>query len=137
MSLKDQLESVRRRIQAACQRCGRHPSSVTLIAVTKGVSLERMQAAMAAGLTDVGENRVQEARQKQDALGSRLEAPGSSLQPPASSLQPIRWHLIGDLQRNKAKHAVELFDLIHSVDSHPLIEELERHAAKQARGSRL
>ncbi|MBI3321496.1 MAG: YggS family pyridoxal phosphate-dependent enzyme [Candidatus Omnitrophica bacterium] len=126
MDVRENFERVRSQIERACQRSHRPAASITLIGVTKGVGLELMQEAMALGLTDVGENRVQEAQVKQAALGSRGQGPGE-----------IRWHLVGHLQRNKAKHAVELFDVIHSVDSIALAEELERHAAKDARGSRL
>ena len=84
---------------------------MTLVAVTKGVPVEWVRDAAALGLTDFGENRVQEARAKQAALGL--------------TLHPVRWHLIGHLQRNKVRHAVEHFDLIHSVDSVSLIEALE------------
>ncbi len=142
--LRQRLDDVRERIRRACQRCGRDPSSVTLVCVTKGIPTQTIQDAITLGVTDIGENRIQEARTKQLALGSpaparvrggprRLEALGTGLQPPASSLQPIRWHLIGHLQRNKARDAVELFHLVHSVDSLALVEELERHSAKQSR----
>jgi len=90
---------------------------VTLIGVTKGVAVDRIREAVALGLTDLGENRIQEGREKQQALGSVA----------------VRWHLIGHLQRNKARHAVELFDLIHSVDSLELIGELDRCAAQRGR----
>lgn len=116
--LHDQLAGVRRRIQQACQRCARDPQSVRLIGVTKGVSLEIIREAVSLGLTELGENRVQETRQKQMALGSEFWA---------------RWHLIGHLQRNKAKDAVELFDVIHSVDSLAVAEAIERHAAIRSR----
>ena len=112
--LRGRLEDVRRRIEQACAHCGRPPQSVTLIGVTKGIPAEVVREAVAFGVTDLGENRVQEARAKQTALGSGLGA---------------RWHLIGHLQRNKVKLAVELFDAIHSVDSAELIADLERHAA--------
>lgn len=126
--LQHNLALVRRRIQAACQRAGRPGSAVTLVGVTKGVTVEAIRNAAALGLADVGENRVQEARAKQLALGARLQAPGNGagLEPGAVSLQPVRWHLIGHLQRNKAKLAATLFDVIHSVDSLPLIEELAK-----------
>ena len=114
--LPERLDQVRQRIRAACQRCGRSPSSVTLIGVTKGVPAERIHQALTLGLTDLGENRVQEAREKRARLGAAA-----------------RWHLIGHLQRNKARHAVELFDLIHSVDDAELTDELERQAAEQGR----
>ena len=115
--LRDTLERVRARIERACQRCGRPPSAVTLIAVTKGIAVEAMREAIALGLSDIGENRVQEARDKHAQLS-----------------RGARWHLIGHLQRNKAKDALELFDVIHSVDSVPLIEELERRAAERIPG---
>ena len=92
---------------------------MTLVGVTKGASAEAVREAVRLGLDDVGENRVQEARAKRAALGARqdLQGPGR---------QPVRWHLIGHLQRNKAKLALELFDVIHSVDSWALIETLSR-----------
>ena len=135
--LSENLARVRARIQQACQRCGRDPASVTLVCVTKGIASEAIQEAVSLGVTDLGENRVQEARAKQLVLGSRLEAGGQGLEPQASSLQPIRWHLIGHLQRNKARDAVELFNVIHSVDSQTLAEKLECQAEKRARGSGL
>ena len=85
-----------------------HP--VTIVAVTKSHGPEAVQAAAAAGLTAVGENRVQEALAKQEALGP----------------VPVEWHLIGSLQRNKARHAVGRFALIHSVDRLELAGELQR-----------
>ena len=130
MSLQDNLELVRRRITSACQRCSRSPASVTLVAVTKGVPPERINEALALGVMELGENRVQEAREKQLALGYRPQASGSSMKPVAGSLHPVRWHLIGHLQRNKAKRSVGLFDVIHSVDSLELLRELERHAMR-------
>lgn len=149
MSLKQQFEFVHQRIRHACQRSGRDPSSVTLVCVTKGISPEAIQQAIALGVTDIGENRVQEARTKRTILeewfraqGSGLRAVAHSPEPPTQSAagrspQQIRWHLIGHLQRNKAKLAVELFDVVHSVDSLELIEELDRQAARLALGSRL
>lgn len=92
-----------------------HP--VTIIAVTKTHPAEAVTAALAAGLTAVGENRVQEALAKQEAL------PGV----------PVEWHLIGSLQRNKARQAVNRFALIHSVDSLALAQELDRRAAAGSR----
>ncbi len=137
------LENVRRRLETACQRSQRDPSSVTLICVTKGVALERMREVVALGVRDLGENRVQEARAKQEVLGTRSKVQGASfqdqsLEPCTLSLAPIRWHLIGHLQRNKAKAAAQCFQMIHSVDSAALARELERHAAKQqAQGASL
>jgi hypothetical protein len=111
------LEAVQGRIARAAQRVGRDPSGITIVAVTKGHPLETVRAAVAGGLLDIGENRVQEATEKQEAW------------PDA----PVRWHLIGHLQRNKAKHAIGRFALIHSVDSVRLADELENVAAGQGR----
>ncbi len=107
------LAAVRGRIAAAAARAGRRSDAVTIVAVTKGHPLERAREAAAAGLPDLGENRVQEAVAKQAAW------------PDA----PVRWHLIGHLQRNKAKLAVGRFALIHSLDSARLADALEAAAA--------
>ena len=90
-----------------------HP--ITLVAVTKGFGLDAVAAALAAGLTDLGENRVQEAIEKIDASVGRGAV----------------WHMIGHLQRNKARHVPGRFAVVHSVDSEPLAAELERRAAEQ------
>lgn len=117
--VEENLRRVRERIAAAARRAGRNPADVRLITVTKGVPADRIREAIACGVREVGENRVQEARQKQALLGTV---------PSGDSPQP-QWHLIGHLQRNKAKLAVELFDCIHSIDSPELIEALDRQAA--------
>ena len=127
--LAKSLADVRQRIHQACQRCGRDPHTVQLVCVTKTVPIETIREALALGVTDLGENRVQEARAKQTALGSGFWARGP--QPSALSPERVRWHLVGHLQRNKAKDAVELFDVIHSVDSLALADVLEEQAAKR------
>jgi pyridoxal phosphate enzyme (YggS family) len=99
---------IRDRIAAACRRAGRDPADVQLVAVTKGVSLERVRGAVAAGITTLGENRVQEAM------------------PKIAALPDVEWHLVGHLQGNKAARAVELFSVIGSVDSLSLAERLDR-----------
>lgn len=99
-------------IALACARVGRDPSGVTLVAVSKTVAPERVRAALAAGLTDLGENRVQE------AAGKMPLVPGA------------RWHLVGPLQSNKVRRAVELFDVIQSVDSVELAGRLDRVASE-------
>lgn len=109
---------VRDHIAAAARRAGREPDAVTLIAVSKTHSPAVLAAAVAAGMRDFGENRVQEAAEKAPAV----EAPG-----------PLVWHLIGHLQRNKARRAVEIFDMIHSVDRVRLAEELDRYASEAGR----
>jgi PLP dependent protein len=104
--LPDRLREVRERIGAAVQRGG-HGQTVTIVAVTKTHGPDAVQAAWDSGLTDVGENRVQEALPKMDAL--------------APLLVPVRWHLIGHLQRNKVK-ALPRFDLLQSLDSSRLAD---------------
>jgi hypothetical protein len=106
-SIAANASAVRQRIAAACARAGRSPEEVTLVAVTKTFPAAAVSAAIAAGLTDVGENRVQEARDKQPLVEGG-----------------VRLHLIGHLQSNKAKDAVRLFDVIQSVDSVELAEKL-------------
>ena len=109
------LAHVRERIARAAERAGRRPADVLLIGVSKTVDVARIRAAVAAGVTALGENRVQEAKAKIAELG-----------------RPATWHLIGHLQTNKVKDALELFDVIHSLDRLELARELERRAA--ARG---
>jgi len=114
----DARGDVRGRFAAAARRAGRQPGDVTLVAVTKTISAGRIGEAVAAGQRVFGENRVQEAKGKIEALG-----PG------------ISWHLIGHLQKNKAKTAVEVFDVVEAVDSGDLALLLDRRAGE--RGKRL
>ncbi len=114
--IKENLERVRARIARAARSAGRDPAGVTLVCVTKGVPVDRIREAIACGVTEIGENRVQEAQGKW------------------TSLRDLGWHLVGHLQRNKAKLAVELFDWIHSVDSAELVEMLERQTAQRKPG---
>lgn len=115
------LADIRGRIEAAARRAGRDPAAVTLVGVSKTVEPERIRAALDAGLTHLGENRVQEAVEKMIALSDRAPT----------------WHLIGHLQRNKARRAVELFDRIETVDSLRLAEALERGAEEIGRDLRV
>ena len=108
-------EAVLGRIEAAARRAGRDPGEVRLVAVTKTIEPARVRDAIAAGLTTLGENRVQEAEAKRAAV------PGAS------------WHLIGPLQSNKARRAVETFDAIQSVDSVELAGRLSRIAIELGR----
>jgi PLP dependent protein len=110
--IRDDLQSVERRIAEACTRAGRKRDDVTLVAVSKTKSAEMIDEAIAAGVSEVGENRVQEARDKKPLVR------GSA-----------RWHLIGHLQSNKAKDAVRLFDVIQTIDSADLAEKVARAAA--------
>ena len=114
--LADRLASVRDRIRYHQARGGwTHP--VRIVAVTKAQGVEAVRAALAAGLDDVGENRVQEALAKQEQLAD----------------VPVRWHLIGSLQRNKARHAAGRFVLIHSIDRADLAQELDRRMREGSR----
>ena len=107
----ENLAAVRERILAACEKAGRGPGEVRLIAVTKRVDAERVRAAAALGMSDFGENYLQEARDKIEAIG-----PGPT------------WHMIGHIQSNKAKHIPGLFSYVHSVDRWELLEDLDRDA---------
>ncbi|HJU53019.1 MAG TPA: YggS family pyridoxal phosphate-dependent enzyme [Pyrinomonadaceae bacterium] len=108
--LRERLAMVRRRIERSAREVGRDPAEVRLIAVSKTHPPELLRRAISAGATDLGENRVQEADAKIQELGR-----GS-----------VCWHLIGHLQANKARRAVQLFDLIHSLDSVALAQRLDR-----------
>ena len=110
------LQAVRGRIARAAESAHRDPSSVRLIVVTKGVPAARVDAAILAGATDLGENRVQETRAKQPRVAGAAD-----------------WHLIGHLQTNKAKAAVELFDVVQSVDSERVATALAAHRATTGR----
>ncbi len=103
------LEDVRRRVDEACRRSGRSPGDVRLVAVTKAVGVEEIGILRDLGVSDFGENRVHVAAPKIAALSGDL-----------------RWHMIGHLQRNKVKKALELFDVCHSLDSLILAEEISR-----------
>ena len=111
--LKETVPVVRERIDAALARAGRD-DEVRIVAVTKGHPMEAAEAAVRAGLTDLGENRVGEMAGKVEAVGR----------------DAARWHMIGHLQRNKARDAVPLFDVIHSVDSMRLARKLSKEAVR-------
>lgn len=108
------LTQVKANIAAAAQRSGRHPEEIKLVVVTKTIPAEIIGRLVNLGITDIGENKVQEAADKFSHLG-----------------RAFHWHLVGHLQSNKAKKAVEMFDLIQSVDSLSLAEELNKHAAER------
>lgn len=114
--ISDRLNAVKASISDVCRKTGRNPEDVILVGVTKYTTVENVQAALAAGLKDVGENYVQDAKEKFEAVGPAVNG--------------ARKHLLGHLQSNKAKLAVQLFDMIQSVDSIKLIDELEKGANK-------
>jgi pyridoxal phosphate enzyme (YggS family) len=116
MDIAQNLQAIERRIALAAHRAGRSPDEITLIAVTKGLTAQVVDDAVKAGISHIGENRVQEAMEKIGHL--------STLQP-----RPT-WHMIGHLQTNKVKTAVEIFDIIHSIDSLRLAQALSGRAKK-------
>ena len=116
-TLHERFEDVRTRVESATQRSGRAPNEVKLIAISKTHPTSVLRAGLSAGITDFGENRVQEAAPKIEELGRDL----------------ARWHLVGHLQTNKAGRAVKLFDYIHSLDSVELAQRLERHCEAEER----
>ena len=109
-ALTSSIQQVRERINQACLRAGRKPEDVQLIAVTKTIPEERIRQAIREGLTHFGENYIQEAQRKIEALKQGT------------------WHFIGHLQKNKAKYAVKLFSMIETVDNQALAQELNRLA---------
>lgn len=116
-TLSERLANVRRRIDEAARRCHRAPEEITLVAISKTHPSALLKEALHAGITDLGENRVQEAEGKIVELGRNA----------------ARWHLVGHLQSNKTKRAVQLFDCIHSLDSVSLAQRLERLCIEEER----
>ena len=107
----EKLKNVLAKIKDAAVSVNRSPADITLIAVTKTIDIQTIKAAIAAGISVIGENRVQEAEAKWREIGTG-----------------VKWHLVGHLQTNKVKKAVRMFDLIHSVDSLKLAQEVDRRA---------
>jgi len=113
MDIGQNIMELRARINRAAERTNRSPGEVTIVAVSKGVDTSAIEKALEAGITNIGENRVQEAKFKVEGVSS-------------SGLRPT-WHMVGHLQTNKVKTALELFDIIHSIDSLRLAEALSSH----------
>ncbi|HEX8916181.1 MAG TPA: YggS family pyridoxal phosphate-dependent enzyme [Humisphaera sp.] len=132
--LAEKLDDVRGRIARACDRAKRDPDGVTLIAVTKTAAPEQIREVLSLGVADIGESRVQQLVQRAAQLNefvSRRQAHGGTGAAGVSAMpDKIRWHMIGHLQRNKAKPLIPLVHLIHSVDSLRLAEELDAQAEK-------
>ena len=114
-SIKENIERVNATKGEAALKAGRNEGDVLLCAVTKTRSVAEINEAIKAGITDIGENRVQEILDKYD------------------SVDPVRWHMIGHLQTNKVKYIIDKVDLIHSVDSMKLAEEIDRRAGQQGK----
>ena len=111
--LSENIKAVRERIESACARTGRSPGEISLVAVSKTMGADRVQEAVDAGLRLFGENRVQDAAPKIRELSG-----------------DITWHMVGHLQRNKVKTALDIFDIIHSVDSSRLAQALSSSASR-------
>ena len=116
-TISERLEDVREKVRTAAERAGRSPDEIQLIAISKTHGVDVVREALAAGVSDLGENRVQEAESKINEIGR----------------EAARWHLVGHLQTNKARRAVELFDVIHSVDSVALLQKLDRLCGETGR----
>ena len=111
MTIRDNINKVKEQIARACHISGRDPEEVEIVAVSKTVQVNRIKEAISAGIRRIGENRVQEAWQKFNLLQ-----------------EPVKWHLVGHLQTNKVKKALEFIDIVESVDSLHLAQEINRRA---------
>lgn len=107
------IDDIKKNIDAAAKRAGRNPEDILLLAVSKTVDVPRIKVAVDCGLTSLGENRVQEIMEKYEPMGEN-----------------IKWHLIGHLQTNKVKYIIDKVELIHSVESIKLAEEIDKQAKK-------
>jgi len=112
-TVKDNLETINKKIKEAALKVNRDPQEIKLVAVTKTATLEQIKEAINEGVKIIGENKVQEAKKKYQVLTTE-----------------VKWHLIGHLQTNKVKYAVEIFDLIHSVDSIKLAKEIDNRSVQ-------
>jgi pyridoxal phosphate enzyme (YggS family) len=119
VDIEANIKEVQKRIARACQRSRRSPGEITLVAITKAAEVPAIRTAFNSGIRDFGENRVQDAEEKIAQL--------------ADLKSGVTWHMVGHLQSNKAKSAVGIFDIIHSVDSVRLAEILNRRAEKPLR----
>ena len=115
MNIKNNIRAVEARKREAAERAGRDPDGILLVAVTKTHPPEAINSAIDAGITDIGENKVQEIVEKYDRV------------------KPVRWHMIGHLQTNKVKYIIDKVSLIHSVDSFRLAAEIDKRCAKAGR----
>jgi len=110
-TIKNNLKIINEKIRKAASRANRNSEEIKLVAVTKTATIEQIKEAISAGVKTIGENKVQEAKEKYQILSADIE-----------------WHLVGHLQTNKVKYAIEIFDLIHSVDSIKLAKEIDRRS---------
>ena len=114
MTIKENIQNIKKRIEQAALSVGRDPQNIKLVAVTKTIPIDLIEQAIQAGITDIGENRIQEAKPKIEALKSKYPQ--------------MTWHMIGHLQRNKVRQALDLFAIIQSVDSERLALEIQAKA---------
>jgi len=136
-ALLENIKNIYRKISYAAIRSGRNPFDIKLVAVTKTVGIDKIKEAIDLGLRVFGENRVQEAQKKIADLKSLINPPPPPFTKGGWGGFEIEWHLVGHLQKNKAKTAVYLFDLIHSLDSIGLAEELNKHAERDGKIQRV
>lgn len=113
MKIKENLNTIKQNIALSCEKSGRNPDEVTILAVTKKRSADEINRAIDLGITDIGENRVQELMEKYDSVK-----------------KGVRWHIIGQLQTNKVKYIADKVHMIHSVDSLKLALEINKHCAR-------
>lgn len=113
MSIKENIERLKEKIDRASERTCQSPEEISIVAVTKTVTPQRIEQAIASGINIIGENRIQEAKKKFPIIGST-----------------VQWHMVGHLQTNKVKDALKIFSLIHSLDSIKLAQEIEKRAEK-------
>jgi pyridoxal phosphate enzyme (YggS family) len=118
--IKENWDRLWERINEVCHRSGRHPEEIKVVAVAKTIPVELVREAVECGITEIGENRVQEAKDKYEAIGNRAH-----------------WHLVGHLQTNKVKAALEIFELIHSLDSVRLANEISSRAQRIKKEARV
>ena len=116
--IKDNVLKIKERIAIICTKIKQDPGLITIVAVSKGRTIQQIREAIEAGITDIGENRVQEALLKYNVIRTTQYAPH------------IKWHMVGHLQTNKVKDAVRIFDLIQSMDSIHLASEMDKEATK-------
>jgi PLP dependent protein len=119
-SVKANILAIREKMADAARKAGRDPAEIRLMAVSKTVEDQRITAAIEAGVDMIGENYIQEAKRKIESMG-----------------HPVEWHFIGHLQTNKAKYAVKLFDMIHSVDRIELAQELDKRSEHFGKTSKI
>jgi pyridoxal phosphate enzyme (YggS family) len=113
MSIKENIERLRKRIDAVATKADRNPDEITIVAVAKTIPVAKIEEAMACGIRIIGENRVQEASEKYSAIGDKVD-----------------WHMVGHLQTNKVKDALKVFSMIHSLDSFRLAQEIEKRTSE-------